>query len=73
MGRTTGAAVLTPLNWTTEKPTRPGFYWMKSEGLRSRVIEITLDEHHGLYQTGLPLTDIPEHDRTWAGPPEEPR
>ena len=24
MGRTTGAAVLTPLNWTTDKPTQPG-------------------------------------------------
>lgn len=77
MGRTIRAPAMNPtqLKWTTDKPTQPGFYWMKAEGMRSRVVEITTDEHHGLYivQTGLALTDIPEHDRAWARPLEPPR
>ena len=63
------------LAWTTDKPTKPGFYWMKAEGMKSRVIEIKADQHHGLYivQSGRALADMPEHDRAWAGPLEEPR
>ena len=33
----------THLKWITDKPTKPGFYWMKVEGMRSRVIEIKTD------------------------------
>ena len=63
-----------PSTWTTAKPGKRGWYWMKVEGQRSRIVEVADDPPHGLYllQTGTPLADIPEHDRTWAGPIEEP-
>ena len=75
MGRTTGAAVLTPLNWITDKPTKPGFYWMNSGGQRNRVVEIKLDKDHGLYilQNSRAVADLPEYDRSWTGPLEEPQ
>jgi len=43
---------------------------MKAEGMKSRVIEIKADQHHGLYivQSGRALADMPEPDRAWAGP-----
>ena len=64
-----------PSGWTTAKPVKQGWYWMKVEGQRSRIVEVADDPPHGLYllQTGTPLADISEHDRTWAGPIEEPR
>ena len=48
---------------------------MKVEGKRSRIVEAADDPPHGLYllQTGTPLADIPEHDRTWARPIDEPQ
>lgn len=73
------AAATSPMashaTWTTAKPAKPGWYWMKVVGQRSRIVEVADDPPHGLYlsQTGTPLADIPEHDRTWAGPLEEPQ
>jgi hypothetical protein len=62
------------MTWPTDTPTQPGFYWMKTEGMKSRVVEINEDQHHGLYivQSGRALADIPDHDRVWAGPLDEP-
>jgi hypothetical protein len=42
---------------------------MKAEGMKSRVIEIKADQHHGLYivQSGRALDDIPEQRSRLAG------
>ena len=74
MGRTTGAAGVIQMQWSPDKPIKPGFYWMKVHGLRIKVVEITDHEPHGLciLQTRIPLSHLPEHDRTWAGPLEPP-
>ncbi|MET0516725.1 MAG: hypothetical protein ABW047_15515 [Nitrospiraceae bacterium] len=62
------------LTWTFDKPTIPGFYWMKASGARDRIIEIGHDGRHGLYvvHLGRPLGEMPE-DFAWSGPIEHPR
>ena len=38
MGRTGGAAEMTQMEfkWTTDKPSKPGFYWYQPTGMRAR-------------------------------------
>ena len=62
------------LRWTRDKPTAPGFYWMKGEGTRSRVVEIQDGGRYGLYvvHIGRALDDLPSDGFAWAGPMEEP-
>ena len=79
----------TLMTWTTDKPSKPGFYWFKPPGMRARVIEVQelrvnerekaivndRDARHDLFvvQTGMRLMDLPPDEITWAGPLEEPQ
>lgn len=71
--------------WTAERPTRPGYYWVRDDARISRpyVVEVRLDYS----EKGVPLVVqewVPEntgvqwllcsrYDRClWAGPIEEP-
>ena len=44
------------MTWTTDKPSKPGFYWMKASGARHRVVEIGHDGRLGLYVVHLGRT-----------------
>ena len=61
------------MKWTTDKPTRPGFYWNQGEGTKQSIFEVR-DDGHGLYivQTGKALIDVQEDEYRWAGPILEP-
>jgi hypothetical protein len=61
-----------PVKWTTDKPTKPGWYWWRnrSKSNASALVEITIDEH-GLLKSGPPayfaegsLVDTPGEE--WA-------
>jgi hypothetical protein len=71
MGRTTGTAAM---NWTTDKPTKPGWYWYRGEcdGHTVKVIHFIDDDGNGPYlatSEDLALNDL---DGEWAGPVEPP-
>ena len=60
--------------WTTEKPTKPGWYWYRSEcdGHTVKVIHYIDDDGDGPYlatSEDLALNDL---DGEWAGPVEPP-
>ena len=62
------------MTWTTEKPTKPGWYWYRGEcgGHTVKVIHYIDDDGDGPYlatSEDLNLTDL---DGEWAGPVEPP-
>ena len=66
------------MNWTTEKPTKPGWYWrrLSSDG-HAHLVEVTR-EGSGVVQTHPPA-QLVEAGRSvdtsgeWAGPVEMPQ
>jgi hypothetical protein len=65
---------MSDLNWTTKKPTKPGWYWYRGEckGNIVKVIHYIDDDGDGPYlatSEDLVLTDL---DGEWAGPVEPP-
>ena len=62
------------LRWTTDKPSKPGFYWYQPPGRRARIVEGAMEDHHGLYivTTGMRLEDMPPDKIEWAGPLTKP-
>ena len=62
------------LTWTTDKPSKPGFYWYQPSGMRARVVEVQSDNRHNLFvvHTGIRLMDLPADEIGWAGPLVEP-
>ena len=40
MGRAHRATAMSDLNWTTDKPTKPGWYWYRSKRDRLQNIEL---------------------------------
>jgi hypothetical protein len=62
------------VKWTTDKPSKPGFYWYQTPGMRARVVEVQSDTRHNLFvvHTGMRLMDLPTDEIAWAGPLVEP-
>jgi hypothetical protein len=56
MGRTLGAA---DMNWTTDKPTKPGYYWWRSRSPdgHAHLVEVTIDGD-GFFESGPPANFI---------------
>ena len=71
MGRTTGAAAM---NWTTDKPTKPGWYWYRGEcdGHTVKVIHFIDDDGDGPYLATSEDVALHDLDGEWAGPVEPP-
>ncbi len=63
------------MNWTTDKPTRPGWYWFQP-GVDSPVGRATILDVMQSLHTRLPEGGGIHHIRNlsgrWAGPIEEP-
>jgi hypothetical protein len=62
------------LAWTTERPTKPGWYWYRGQfnGNTVKVIHFIDDDGDGPYivtSDDLALNDL---DGEWAGPVEPP-
>jgi hypothetical protein len=65
------------MNWTSEVPKAPGFYWIRWpvwKELRYEVVKVVQREE-GLALDGhddwVPLENVPK-DRQWCGPYEPP-
>ena len=62
--------------WTSDKPSKPGFYWYQTPGQRARVVEVVRDSQlKWLYitQTGAVVDELREGDYRWAGPLVQPQ
>ena len=66
------------MNWTTERPTKPGYYWWRlgSDG-HAHLIEVTIDGN-GVLQSHPPAQLIEagrlvDTSGEWAGPVEHPQ
>lgn len=64
--------------WTTEKPTKPGWYWWRCRGVQC-VVEIGTPQHVIQLSSGLSVwftsgsvRKLQDVDGEWAGPLEEP-
>ena len=65
-----------PLTWTTDKPTKPGWYWYKAWDTRARVVEVVesdLRRRLAVARTEALVDELEEDKYLWAGPLEEPR
>jgi hypothetical protein len=59
------------LLWTTDTPTKPGWYWSQMRAGRPHVIELVPDIDSGLLtvaQTGAYVRDLEAENHRWAGP-----
>ena len=67
MGRT---YLETNMTWTTEKPTKSGWYWWRRRGdpFVLSVVEI----EGQLFANGASVEELTDHDGEWSGPLEEP-
>ena len=68
------------MNWTTNKPTKPGWYWYKSKRDRPQIIDL-IEWNDGLRIIGIaqglythPVTDRFPYgpDAEWVGPLKSP-
>ncbi len=67
------------MNWTSEKPSKPGWYWYRATDQGEPSIErVVVDRRHG--RTCMVLEDGPEgleevalYGGEWFGPLEVPR
>lgn len=64
-------------NWTKEKPTKPGFYWLRGVREKPCVAEVCkgpLDDHFTVTLTGnedcFPFHELPNAE--WSDPIEPP-
>lgn len=63
-------------NWTKEKPTKPGFYWMRSfrDFHDDKAHAVQLDDNKCVWFIGseldYPMSDFPNSE--WSGPIEPP-
>jgi len=71
MSRTTGTAAM---NWTTDKPTKPGWYWYRGEcdGHTVKVIHFIDDDGDGPYLATSDDVALNDLGGEWAGPVEPP-
>jgi hypothetical protein len=63
--------------WTTEKPTQPGIYWHRAQGIEPTVVRLTEADFVEVlnYQRTTPLDEALAiwHKSEWAGPLEPPQ
>jgi hypothetical protein len=60
-----------PLDWSTDSPKKPGWYWSQMLGGRPHVVELVreLDSSRlTVGQTGAYVTDLEPENHRWAGP-----
>ena len=65
------------MNWTSEKPTKPGWYWHythNDRGMEFVTIFLVYDLENGgpLVCGHEDLVDVAQHGGKWAGPLEAP-
>ena len=68
--------MVSSLTWTTDRPTKPGWYSLVSAARTARqFVEVQVDDHRSLYMThtGMRLQDMPPDEIEWAGPLESRR
>ena len=59
------------LTWTTDTPTKPGWYWSQMRGGRPQVIELAVEPGSTrltVAQTGAYVVDLEAENHRWAGP-----
>ncbi len=59
------------LTWTTDTPTKPGWYWSQMRGGRPHVVELVKEldsDRLTVGQTGADVTDLEPENHRWAGP-----
>lgn len=64
------------MKWTKDKPTKPGWYWVKFKKLQSEIYSVTSDERGKLWLLDRDITEpisSCEYIIAWAGPIEEPK
>lgn len=66
------------MKWTSEKPTKPGWYWYKSLRRPTQVMQVYANEFfvRGVLfaqSSGLNSTRVAKLTGQWAGPLEEPQ
>lgn len=62
------AAALPPaMTWTTEKPTKPGWYWWR-RGTWMFIRTVHADDDGQCWADGYTVEQLCEHDGEWAGP-----
>ena len=58
------------LSWTTDTPTKPGWYWSQMRAGRPHVLELVSDFDSNrltVAQTGAYVTDLEAENHRWAG------
>jgi hypothetical protein len=64
------------LEWSTDTPTKPGWYWSQMRGGRPHVVELVRDLDSSrltVGQTGAYVTDLEPENHRWAGPLTPPQ
>ena len=57
--------------WTTDTPTKPGWYWSQMRAGRPHVVELVSELDSGritIGETGAYVTDLEAENHRWAGP-----
>ena len=62
----------TGMTWTTEKPTKPGWYWWRNNASEPRVVNIWQSRVHASILKASGLGEVLYCDGEWAGPLEPP-
>lgn len=57
--------------WTTEKPTRPGWYWARNKTRVPQIVEVEANKHGDLHY-GIYTLRHYGSNLEWAGPIPEP-
>lgn len=61
----------TPLTWTTEKPTQPGWYWWRNNShFDPDILKVDVLGDRFVIDTDLDVLDTPPGE--WTGPLEPP-
>ncbi len=59
------------VTWTTDTPTKPGWYWSQMRGGRPQIVELVREldsDRITVGQTGAYVTDLEAENHRWAGP-----
>ena len=66
------------MTWTTDTPTKPGWYWLQAHQMKPRVIELIAEQEPQrllIADSSTPVDALEGGIYRWAGPldaPEEP-
>lgn len=63
------------MKWTSEKPTKPGYYWQLNESGDAQVLRVYQSAAGRLFAASFAdwETPVSRLDGQWAGPLEEPQ